>query len=154
MRDQRVDRPVEILLAEDNPGDVVLLQELFRDCVTPTRLHVVRDGHEVMQFLQRKGEFAQAVRPDLLLLDLNLPKMHGRQVLSDVKSDAGLCSIPVVVLTSSSATQDVVDSYRRGASCVVTKAANFEQLVTIVRGIEGFWLRLVTFPPRMSGTSG
>jgi len=108
----------------------------------------------VMHFLHRQGDFAQAVRPDLLLLDLNLPKRHGRQVLTDVKSDAGLCSIPVVVLTSSSATHDVVDSYRRGASCVVTKATNFEQLVTIVRGIEGFWLRLVTYPPRMNGTSG
>jgi two-component system, chemotaxis family, response regulator Rcp1 len=154
MPDQRVERPVEILLAEDNPGDVVLLQELFRDCVTPTRLHVVRDGQEVMHFLHRQGDFAQAVRPDLLLLDLNLPKRHGRQVLTDVKSDAALCSIPVVVLTSSSATHDVVDSYRRGASCVVTKATNFEQLVTIVRGIEGFWLRLVTYPPRLNGTSG
>lgn len=154
MHEQRGERPVEILLAEDNPGDVVLMQELFRDCITPTRLHVVRDGQEVLQFLRRDGEFAQAVRPDLLLLDLNLPKRHGRQVLSEVKSDAQLCSIPVVVLTSSSATQDVVDSYRRGASCVVTKAANFEQLVTIVRGIEGFWLRLVTYPPRMNGTTG
>jgi chemotaxis family two-component system response regulator Rcp1 len=140
-------RPVEILLAEDNPGDVMLMEELFRECSTPTRLHVVRDGQEALSYLSRRAPFADAVRPDLVLLDLNLPKKDGRQVLANLKADVGLRSIPVVVLTSSSAPFDVAESYAGGASCVVTKAANLEQLIAIVRGIEAFWLKIVTFPP-------
>ena len=139
-------RPIEILLVEDNPGDVRLTIETLRENQLRNNLHVARDGVEALKFVRHEGQHADAVRPDLILLDLNLPRKDGREVLAEIKLDPVLKSIPVVVLTSSRAEQDVQRAYELQANCYVTKPVDLDQFVTVVRSIEHFWLRVVTLP--------
>jgi chemotaxis family two-component system response regulator Rcp1 len=139
-------RPIEILLVEDNPGDVRLTIEGLNEGKVRNNLHVARDGVEAIAFLRREGQFSDAVRPDLILLDLNLPRKDGREVLADIKSDPDLKTIPVVVLTTSRAEQDVLHSYELQANCYITKPVDLEQFITVVRSIENFWLTIVTLP--------
>ena len=139
--------PIEILLAEDNPGDVKLTQKALERGKIQNTLHVVNDGVEAMTFLRQEGEYADAPRPDLFLLDLNMPRMGGREVLEALDGEESLGRIPVVVLTSSEAEQDIVDSYDRHANAYLTKPVNFEGFVDIVRRIEEFWLTVVKQPP-------
>jgi chemotaxis family two-component system response regulator Rcp1 len=139
-------RPVEILLVEDNPGDVRLTIEALRDGKVYNHLNVARDGVEALAFLRREGAFGDAPRPDLILLDLNLPRKDGREVLADIKSDPALRTIPVVVLTTSRAEQDVMRSYELQANCYITKPVDLEQFIIVVQSIENFWLTIVTLP--------
>jgi chemotaxis family two-component system response regulator Rcp1 len=144
--DPGVSRPVEILLVEDNPGDVRLTVEGLKEGKVRNNLHVARDGVEAMAFLRHEGQYADAARPDLILLDLNLPRMDGREVLTAIKSDALLKTIPIVVLTSSRSEQDVLRTYELQANCYITKPVDLEQFITVVRSIEDFWLTIVTLP--------
>jgi CheY-like chemotaxis protein len=137
-----------MLLVEDNPGDVRLIVEGLRDRTVRHNLHVVHDGVEALEFLRRKGRFVDAVRPDLILLDLNLPRMDGREVLGEVKSDPDLKTIPVVVLTTSRAEQDILQSYQLHANCYVTKPVDLEEFLEVIKSIEEFWLTTVTLPHR------
>jgi CheY-like chemotaxis protein len=139
-------RPIEILLVEDNPGDVRLTQEAMKDAKVRNHLHVAADGVEAMAFLRREGRHASAPRPDLVLLDLNLPKKDGLEVLEEIKGDDELRSIPVVILTSSPAEQDVLRSYRLRANAFVTKPVELERFLEVVRSIESFWLEIVRLP--------
>jgi CheY-like chemotaxis protein len=139
-------RPVEILLVEDNPGDVRLTIEAMREGKVRNNLSVVRDGVEALEFLRRQGSFKDAVRPDLILLDLNLPRRDGREVLGDIKADPALRSIPVVVLTTSSAEADILKSYALHANCYITKPVDLEQFVNVVKSIDDFWLTVVKLP--------
>jgi chemotaxis family two-component system response regulator Rcp1 len=142
-------RPIEILLVEDNPGDVELTREALETAKVANRLHVVDDGADAVDFLFRKGKFADAPRPDIILLDLNLPKKDGRQVLSEIKTDANLSQIPVVVLTTSQAEEDIIRAYQLHANCYVTKPVDFNQFLHIVSTIEEFWLSVVKLPKRV-----
>ncbi len=137
---------IEILLVEDNPGDVRLTTEAFREAKVCNRLHVVTDGVEATEFLQKRGKYTVAPTPDLILLDLNLPKKDGREVLAELKADEKLKRIPVVVLTSSKAEQDIARSYELQASCYVTKPLDLDQFITVVRSIGDFWLAIVKLP--------
>ncbi len=139
---------VEILLVEDNPGDVRLTQEALKEAKVSNRMNVVTDGEEALHYLRRQDKFSNAVRPDLILLDLNLPKKDGREVLTEIKSDPNLRSIPVVVLTTSNAELDVVRAYDLHANCYVTKPVDLDQFLRVVREIESFWLTLVVLPSR------
>jgi CheY-like chemotaxis protein len=136
----------EILLVEDNPGDVRLTIEALKEGKMHNNLHVTRDGAAAIAFLRREGEYADAVRPDLILLDLNLPKMDGREVLAEIKQDAGLKRIPVIVLTTSDAEMDILRSYELHANCYITKPVDIDQFIKVVRTIEGFWLSIVKLP--------
>lgn len=138
--------PIEILLVEDNAGDVRLTREILKETKVHNNLQVVRDGVEAMEFLRRKGKHGAAVRPDLILLDLNLPKKDGREVLSEIKEDPDLRRIPVVILTTSKAEQDVVKSYNLHANCYIAKPVDLEQFIAVVKAIEGFWLTIVKLP--------
>jgi two-component system, chemotaxis family, response regulator Rcp1 len=140
-------RPVEILLVEDNPGDERLTREALKDGKVYSNLHWVKDGVEATQFLRRQGKFSGAVRPDIILLDLNLPKKDGREVLEEIKSDPQLKSIPVVVLTTSKAEEDVLKTYGLHANCYVTKPVDLDKFITVVKSIDAFWLSVVTLPP-------
>jgi chemotaxis family two-component system response regulator Rcp1 len=140
-------RPVEILLVEDNPGDVRLAQEALRDAKMANNLNVVTDGVEALAYLRREGKHAGARRPDLMLLDLNLPKKDGREVLQEVKEDPDLRTIPVVVLTTSDADTDVVRSYELHANAYVRKPVDFDAFIEVVRTIEDFWFTVVKLPP-------
>lgn len=139
--------PIEILLAEDNPGDVKLTQKALEKGKIQNTLHVVNDGVEAMTFLRQEGEYADAPRPDLFLLDLNMPRMGGREVLEALDEEESLGRIPVVILTSSEAEQDIIDSYDRHANAYLTKPVNFEGFVDIIHRIEEFWLTVVKRPP-------
>ena len=139
-------RPIEILLVEDNPGDARLTREALSEGKVHNNLHHARDGVEAVAFLRREGAFANAPTPDIILLDLNLPKKDGREVLSDLKADPRLRCIPVVVLTTSEAEQDILRSYELHANCYITKPVDLEKFIAIVRGIEDFWLAIVTLP--------
>src|SRR5215470_15720375 len=130
---------VEILMVEDNPGDVGLAEEALKESKISNNLHVVEDGVAAMQFLRRQGKYAEAARPDLILLDLNLPKKTGREVLAEIKADQDLSVIPVVVLTTSQADEDILRAYRLHANCYMTKPVDFEQFHEVVKGIERFW---------------
>ena len=138
--------PVETLLVEDSPGDVRLIQESLRDAKIANHLHVVGDGVEALAFLRREEKYADAPRPDLILLDLNLPKKNGREVLEEIKADADLRRIPVVVLTTSNAEQDILKSYGLNANCYITKPVDLEQFLAVIRSIEDFWLTAVKLP--------
>lgn len=138
--------PIEILLVEDNPADVRLTREALKDARVHNRLHVAADGVEAMAFLRRKGEHAMAPPPGLVLLDLNLPRKDGREVLEEVKEDPGLRHIPVVILTTSQAEQDVLRSYQLCANAYVTKPVDLERFLEVVRSIESFWLEIVRLP--------
>lgn len=135
--------PVEILLVEDNAGDVRLTREALRDAKVSNNLWVASDGVMAMEFLNRQGMFADAVRPDLILLDLNLPRKSGREVLAEVKADPHLKHIPVVILTTSKAEQDILASYRLCANAFVTKPVDLDEFLKVVRTIEAFWLEIV-----------
>ena len=139
-------RPVELLLVEDNPGDARLTQEAAKESKVLTNLSVVVDGEEAMAYLRREGKYADATRPDLVLLDLNLPKKDGREVLSEMKADDRLRRIPVVVLTSSSAEHDILRTYDLHANCYITKPVDLDQFVDVVKAIQGFWLDHVRLP--------
>lgn len=142
--------PIEVLLVEDNPGDVRLLEESFREVNPLIYLHVVRDGMEAMAFLLQRGAYVDAPRPDLILLDLNLPKMDGREILAHIKLDPGLRSIPTIVVTSSEAESDVAKSYDLHANSYVTKPLLFSTFLKLVHSINDFWLTQSKFPPRKS----
>jgi CheY-like chemotaxis protein len=146
MKDPRDVRPIEILLVEDSPGDIRLTREALRDTKVANRLHVVTDGEEALAFLRHEPPHAGVPTPDLVLLDLNLPKKDGREVLAEVKSDPALRKIPVVVLTTSQAEQDIIESYELHANCYVTKPVDLEQFVQIVMAIENFWFTVVKLP--------
>jgi CheY-like chemotaxis protein len=137
---------VEILLVEDNPGDVRLTQEVLRDGKVRNNMHVAKDGVEAVSFLRQTGEYVDAPRPDIVLLDLNLPKKDGREVLADIKADSDLKNIPVVVLTTSSAEQDIFRSYDLHANCYITKPVDLDQFIRVIRSIEDFWLTIVKLP--------
>lgn len=138
--------PIEILLVEDNPGDVRLTVEALKEAKVRNNLHVAPDGVEAMEFLRRTGAHAEAPRPDLVLLDLNLPRKDGREVLQEIKTDPDLDLIPVVVLTTSQAEQDVLESYQLHANAYVTKPVDLERFLQVVRSIENFWLEIVRLP--------
>ena len=148
MHESPVLRPIEILLVEDNPGDVRLTREALKDAKMSNILHVVEDGALALDFLHRRGEYANARRPDLILLDLNLPRKNGREVLQEIKQDPFLKIIPVVILTTSQAEEDILGAYSEHANCYITKPVDFSQLTKIVRTIEDFWLSIVTLPPK------
>jgi len=139
-------RAIEILLVEDNPGDVRLTQEALKEAKIRNRLSVAGDGVEAMAFLRREGSYSTAPRPDIVLLDLNLPRKDGRQVLADVKADPELRRIPVVILTTSKAEEDILKTYDLHANCFITKPVDFDQFVKVVQSIEHFWLSIVTLP--------
>ncbi len=139
--------PVEILLVEDNPGDVRLTREALREGKVYSNLHWAKDGVEALEFLRRQGPHRDAPRPDIILLDLNLPKKDGREVLSDIKNDDALKHIPVVVLTTSKAEEDVLRSYELHANCYVTKPVDLDKFIVVVKSIDRFWLTVVTLPP-------
>ena len=141
-------KPIDILLVEDNPGDVVLVEEVLSDSKMWNRLHVVSDGEQAMEFVRRQGKHAGAPRPDLILLDLNLPKKSGREVLREVKTHPDLKTIPVVVLTSSKSDDDVVKSYELHANAYILKPVDFHQFMKVMRAIEDFWFVTVKLPPR------
>ena len=138
----------QILLVEDSPADVRLTQEALRDSKLANELHVVRDGVEAIDFLYRRPPFEDAVRPDLVILDLNLPRKDGKEVLAEIKADPDLRSIPVAVLTTSAEEADIVRSYELGANCYLTKPVDLDQFLTVVRTMEEFWLGIVRLPPR------
>ncbi|MFQ5874889.1 MAG: response regulator [Dehalococcoidia bacterium] len=141
-------RPIEILLVEDNPGDVRLTQEAFKDAKVLNNLSLTWDGVEAMAFLRHEGKYAEAPHPDLVLLDLNLPKKDGRQVLAEIKTDEHLRGIPVVILTTSKAEQDIVKTYDLHANCYITKPVDLDQFIAVVRAIEDFWFAIVKLPAR------
>lgn len=142
----KVGRLVEILLVEDNYGDVRLAQEALKESKVRNNLHVVEDGVEALAFLRREGKYAEAVRPDLILLDLNLPRKDGREVLMEIKADDLLKHIPVVVLTVSEAEEDVLKSYSLHANCYISKPIDLDQFLKVVMSIEDFWLTIVRLP--------
>ncbi|MEU6356079.1 response regulator [Streptomyces sp. NPDC047072] len=138
--------PIDVLLVEDDPGDELMTREAFEDNRIGNTLHVVRDGEEALDFLYRRGEHTGAPRPDLILLDLNLPKYDGRQVLEKIKSDPELSHIPVVVLTTSAAEEDILRSYKLHANAYVTKPVDLDQFIAAVRQIDDFWVQVVRLP--------
>jgi len=139
-------RMIEILLVEDNPGDADLAREALVSSKFKNSLHVVNDGEKAMAFLRKTGEYTSAPRPDLILLDLNLPRKDGREVLAEIKQDDNLKRIPVVILTSSKADEDVIKSYNLHANCYITKPLDFFQFTKVVQSIENFWLSIVVLP--------
>ena len=146
MTQQSPRRAIEILLVEDNPGDARLTREAFADAIVSNNLSVVGDGEQAMAFLRRQGSYADAPRPDLILLDLNLPRKSGREVLADVKTDPDLLSIPIVVMTTSEAEGDILNSYYHHANAYVTKPVDLDRFIDVVSKIEGFWLTVAKLP--------
>src|SRR5580658_5244304 len=142
---------IEVLLVEDSPGDVRLTKEAFRDANGAIRLHVASDGIEAMAFLTRQGVHADAPRPDFILLDLNLPKMDGREVLSTIKNDDNLKTIPTIILTTSDAEVDILKSYQLQANCYLTKPVQLEAFEAIVKSVNYFWATTAKLPPRANG---
>jgi chemotaxis family two-component system response regulator Rcp1 len=139
--------PIDILMVEDNPGDARLTQEALKESKMLNNLHHVRDGVEAMEFLRREGKYGEAPTPDIILLDLNLPRKDGREVLAELKNMPRLKNIPVVVLTTSDAEQDILMSYNLHANCYITKPVDLEKFIEIIHGIENFWLSIVKLPP-------
>ena len=142
-------RPVDILLVEDNPGDVRLIREALRDGKLLNQLSTVSDGQQAMAFLRKQGSYARASQPDLILLDLNLPRKDGREVLAELKADLNFRRIPVVIVTSSAAEEDILRSYDMHANCYVTKPVGLEKFIAVVKSIEDFWVTIVKLPPKM-----
>ncbi|MHA1498742.1 MAG: response regulator [Promethearchaeota archaeon] len=140
-------RPVEILLVEDNPGDIRLTKEAMKEAKIINNLNVVEDGVEALAYLRKKGKYKNANRPDLILLDLNLPKKNGREVLADIKQDKNLKLIPVVILTVSRAEEDIFKTYELHANCFITKPVDMDQFIKVVKSIEQFWFSIVKLPP-------
>ena len=146
MSDEIKKRPIDILLVEDNPGDVRLTQEAFKENNIPNKLYIVNNGEEAMFFLRREGEYKDAIRPGLILLDLNLPRKDGREVLAEIKADPDLRQIPVVILTTSESEDDVSRSYGLYANCYITKHVDMLEFVKVVEAVEHFWLSVVNLP--------
>jgi two-component system, chemotaxis family, response regulator Rcp1 len=146
MQRSKAGRPVQILLVEDNPGDVGLTLEALKEATLPNKLTVVKNGADALSLLRRQGQYAGAARPDLILLDLNLPKKDGRKVLAEIKGDDNLKRIPVVILTTSEDEQDVLESYNLHANCYIVKPLDLDRFITVVKSIEDFWLRIVVLP--------
>lgn len=144
--ESKVNREVEFLLAEDNPGDVRLTQEALRDSKIRNNLNVVTDGMEALAFLRKQGKYADSPTPDVVLLDLNLPKKDGREVLAEIKSDPVLKRIPVVIITSSEAEKDILRTYDLHANCYVSKPVDLDQFIRVIQAIENFWLTIVKLP--------
>ena len=140
-------RPVEILLVDDNPGDIRLTQEALKESKIINNLNFVEDGAEAIDFLKKIGKYENVVTPDLILLDLNLPKKNGREVLAEIKEDKILRQIPVVILTISTAEEDILKSYKLHANCYITKPVDMNQFIKIVRSIENYWFSIVKLPP-------
>ena len=147
MSSQTISRPIDVLLVEDNPGDVRLTREALKEGKIRNNLHVARDGVEALAFLRREGEHADAPRPDVILLDLNLPRKDGREVLTEVKGDPALRQIPVVILTSSQAEEDICRAYDLHANCYISKPVDLDQFIRVVKSIEEFWFTVVKLPP-------
>jgi two-component system, chemotaxis family, response regulator Rcp1 len=145
---ERPNIPMQVLLVEDSPGDVRLTQEAFRDANQSVHLHVATDGAEAMAFLRHQPPYGDAPRPDLVLLDLNLPKMDGRQVLAHIKEDDGLKTMPTVILTTSEAESDIAKSYQLQANCYLCKPVQLDEFETLVKSINDFWLTRAKLPPR------
>lgn len=141
-----MDKSIDILLVEDNPADVRLTQEAFKETRIPNRLHVVRDGAEALAFLEQAGRFTNAPRPDMILLDLNLPKKDGREVLAQIKQKPEFKRIPVVILTTSNEEEDISHTYDHHANCFITKPAELDEFLNVVKNIESFWLSVVQLP--------
>jgi len=141
-------RTIEVLLVEDNPGDARLAAEALKESEAPNNLHIVADGEEAMAYLQRKGRYADALLPDLILLDLNLPKKDGREVLSEIKEDLDLRRIPVVIMTISNSDEDIHNTYDLHANSYITKPIDLENFMNVFKSIENFWLRIVSLPSR------
>lgn len=139
-------QPVEILLVEDNPADVRLTIEALKDAKVYNELRVVSNGVDALAYLRREGEYADATRPDLILLDLNLPRMSGLEVLEVIKNDEKLRAIPVVVITTSQAEQDIIRSYNNHANCYICKPVDLDQFITVIKSIQNFWLTIVMLP--------
>lgn len=148
MTARRVGRPIEILLVEDNPADVRLTREALADGKVRNNLHVIPDGVAALEFLRCQGAYAGSPKPDLILLDLNLPCKNGHEVLAEIKEDEHLAGIPVVVLTTSEDEDDILKSYQLHANCYVTKPVGLDQFISVVRQIDSFWLEVVKLPPR------
>ena len=147
-------RPIEILLVEDSPSDTELTVEALKDFKVRNHVSIVEDGVLAMQFLRRQGPYADAPRPDLIMLDLNLPRKDGREVLAEIKGDEHLKAIPTVVLTTSRADQDILRAYQLNANCYINKPVDFNQFLEVVRCIESFWLFVVTLPPAPKAGGG
>jgi len=141
--------PIEILLVEDSPGDVRLTQEALKDAKVKNTLHVVNDGVEAMEYLRRVGKYKDVTKPDLILLDLNMPRMNGLEVLSEVKSDDNLKQIPVVMLTVSKSEEDILNSYSLHANCYINKPVDLDQFLGVIKSIDDFWLSIVKLPSRL-----
>ena len=147
MSEQRSGDPADILLVEDNPGDVRLTREAFKEGQLANTLHVVTDGVEALDFLYQRGEYADAPRPDIVLLDLNLPRKNGDEVLEEVENDPDLSRIPVIILTSSEAEEDIIKSYDHCANAYLTKPVDPDEFIDVVRSFKSFWLSVVRLPP-------
>ena len=139
-------KELKILLVEDNEGDIVLTLEAFRHTLIPNSIVVVRDGEEALHYLTQQGKYANAELPDIILLDINLPKMNGKEVLNYIKNDETLKCIPVVMLTTSSSERDILDAYTEHANCYITKPVDFSKFIEVVKSIENFWLSIVQLP--------
>ncbi len=148
MNDLNNTKPINILLVEDNPGDVRLTREAFKEGKIKNELNVVMDGEEAIYYLKKIDKYQNATTPDIILLDLNLPKKDGREVLTEIKNDPELKCIPVIILTTSSAQNDILNTYLRHANCYIMKPVDFTQFITVIRTIEEFWLSIVKLPPR------
>lgn len=147
MRVHSTSMPIEILLIEDNPGDIRLTQEAFKDARVGNHVSIARDGEEALHFLRKEHAFHDAVTPDIILLDLNLPKLDGREVLEIIKNDKNLYNIPVVILTSSEAEKDIIETYGMHANSYVVKPVDFDKFLKVIRSINDFWLTVVKLPP-------
>ncbi len=145
----RQSKLIEILLVEDNPGDVRLTREAMKEAKIQNNLNVVEDGIEAMSFLRQEGKYRDSPRPDLILLDLNLPRKNGREVLAEIKEDADLRFIPVVILTTSKAEEDIMKTYEHHANCYITKPVELEQFISVVKSIQDFWIGIVQLPSAM-----
>jgi CheY-like chemotaxis protein len=150
MADDAQARVVDVLLVEDDPGDVLMTREAFEHHKIRNQLHVVNDGEQAMQFLRRTGEYADAPRPGLILLDLNLPRRDGLEVLAELKADPGLRVIPVVILTTSQADEDILRSYALHANAYVSKPVDFERFMDVIRQIDNFFVEVIQLPPTLS----
>ena len=151
MQSNESGKPIEILLVEDNEGDIRLAVEALKDAKIFNHINFVQDGVEAMAYVRKQGKFARALRPDLILLDLNMPKKDGREVLAEIKSDPDLRSIPVVILTISQAEQDILKAYDLHANCYITKPVDLDQFNKVVHSIEEFWFTIVKLPLNVSG---
>lgn len=143
-----IDRPIDVLLVEDDPGDVDLTKESLEEAKVRVSLNVVEDGESALEYLRQEGRYTDATRPDIILLDLNLPGKDGREVLAEIKSDSDLKQIPVVILTTSDAEMDIIKTYDLGASCYITKPVGLGQFTEVVKQINSFWFTIVKLPPK------